>query len=268
VAAINLHQWEEPPVSGSCGSGTIFFSGCSMECLFCQNYPISRLGVGRYMDVRDLAMGMVKLQERGAHNINLVTPTHQVPVVAKALLTAIPLGLRIPIVYNSSGYDRAEVLRLLEGIVDIYLPDMKYADSSNAHFCSKRPDYVEHNRSALLEMWRQVGPLKTDDDGIAYRGMVIRHLVLPDDLSGTRKCLGFIATHLGSDVWVSLMSQYFPAYKAFDTPPLNRKVTEKEYEQAFDMLTNLGLHNGFVQEPAEGDYCSLPCPHEKASGPS
>jgi putative pyruvate formate lyase activating enzyme len=250
VAAINIHTWEEPPISGSRGSGTIFFSGCPLECIFCQNYPISQFGVGRDMSEDELAMGMLELQRRGAHNINFVSPTHQIPFIAKALLLAVPMGIRIPIVYNTSGYERVDVLHLLEGIVDIYLPDIKYADPSAAGFCSKRPDYVDHNRLALLEMWRQTGPLRVNDKGIAQGGMMVRHLVLPDDLSGTRECLAFLKARLGPQVWVSLMHQYFPAHKAFDNPPLDRKVTDDEYEQAFRVLTDLDLNNGFVQETA------------------
>jgi putative pyruvate formate lyase activating enzyme len=257
VAAMSIHHWEEPPISGSCGSGTIFFSGCSLKCRFCQNYPISQLGVGRSISVQELARGMLSLQKRNAHNINLVTPTHQLPAFLEALSEAIRMGLNIPIVYNSSGYERAEVLCLLEGIVDVYLPDIKYADPAASLFCSGRSDYVQHNRSALMEMWRQVGPLKTDADGIARSGMIIRHLVLPSDLSGTSDCLRFISTHFGPSAWLSLMSQYFPAYMAADAPPLDRKVTDEEYEKAFMALSELGLREGFVQE--RGEYAeSLP----------
>jgi putative pyruvate formate lyase activating enzyme len=247
VAAINIHPWEEPPISGISGSGTIFFSGCTLRCLFCQNYPISQLGVGRYVSVEDLGQEMLALQKRGVHNINLVTATHQMAAVVAALLPAIPQGFRLPLVYNTSGYERLEILRLLEGIVDIYLPDIKYADSEAAERCSRRSDYIAFNRMALLEMWRQVGSLQVDRAGIAYRGMLIRHLVLPEDLSGTADNLAFLAEKLGPEVWVSLMHQYFPAHEALHIPPLNRKVTRDEYEKAFHNLTRLGLENGFVQ---------------------
>jgi putative pyruvate formate lyase activating enzyme len=247
VAAVNLHPWEEPPISGTSGSGTIFFSGCTLNCCFCQNYPISQLGVGRYVRVEDLGQTMLSLQQRGAHNINLVTPTHQMAAVTAALLWAIPRGLRLPIVHNGSGYERVEVLRLLEGIVDIYLPDIKYANAEAAERCSRRFDYIVFNRLALLEMWRQVGPLKVDAAGIAYRGLLIRHLVLPEDLSGTSENLAFLANEFGPEVWISLMHQYFPAHEAHHLPPLDRKVTRDEYERAFTAVTRLGLENGFVQ---------------------
>jgi putative pyruvate formate lyase activating enzyme len=251
VAAINMHPWEEPPVSGPLGSGTVFFSGCTMKCLFCQNYPISQLGVGRTLSAQTLATEMVKLQGRGAANINLVTPTHQVGAFLSALVVAVPLGLRIPIVYNTSGYESPETLRLLEGVVDIYLPDIKYADPRAAAFCSRSPDYVSVNRKALLEMWRQVGPLRLDEKGTASRGMLVRHLVLPEDLSGTRDCIAFLSREFGSGVWVSLMDQYFPAHEAHGTPPLDRKLTPAEYQRACDLLTELGIDNGFVQEHPE-----------------
>lgn len=253
VAALSIHPWEEPPLSGSRGSGTVFFSGCTLKCVFCQNYPISQLGVGRTLSVGDLAAGLIELQKKGAHNINLVTPTHQMAAFVEALVHAVPLGLDIPIVYNSSGYERLETLALLEGIVDVYLPDIKYADPQIAASLSAAPDYVSVNRAALVEMWRQVGPLETDAEGLARRGMIVRHLVLPENLSGTADNLDFLVRTLGSDVWVSLMCQYFPAHKAFGNPPLDRKVTEEEYERAFRTMTELGILHGFAQEHPEGD---------------
>jgi putative pyruvate formate lyase activating enzyme len=248
VAAVNIHPWEEPPISGIRGSGTIFFSGCTLKCVFCQNYPISQLGVGRYMSVENLAQEMLTLQRKGAHNINLVTATHQMGAVVEALLLAVRRGFRLPLVYNTSGYERVEILRLLEGIVDIYLPDIKYANPQVAQHCSSRADYVECNRLALLEMWRQVGPIEVDHEGIAYRGLLIRHLVLPEGLSGTAENIEFLVENIGPKVWISLMHQYFPAHEALHTPPLNRKVTRREYERAFRMVTDFGLENGFVQK--------------------
>jgi putative pyruvate formate lyase activating enzyme len=251
VASINLHSWEEPPISGTRGSGTIFFSGCTLRCIFCQNYPISQLGVGREMRVEDLACGMLELQNKGAHNINLVTSTHQMPAVVFALLEAVQRGLRIPLVYNSSGYESIETLRLLDGIIDIYLPDIKYADSETALKYSGAADYVSCNREALAEMWRQTGPLTTNAEGIAMKGMMVRHMVLPRDLSGSGECLSFLARQMGPKVWVSLMNQYFPAYRGPVTPPLDRKVTSGEYVAALAAMTRLGILNGFVQECEE-----------------
>jgi len=247
VAAINLHNWEEPPISGTRGSGTIFFSGCTLKCVFCQNFPISQLGVGRSMSIEDLASGMLRLQRRGAHNINLVTSTHQMAAVVKALLLAVPRGLRIPLVYNSSGYEALDTLKLLDGIIDIYLPDIKYSASSVALKYSGAADYVGINRQALVEMWRQTGPIRTDGNGIAHKGMIVRHMVLPEGLSGTHESLSFLAREIGPEIWISLMNQYFPAYKGIDLPPLDRKVTEDEYETAFLELTDLGFLNGFSQ---------------------
>jgi putative pyruvate formate lyase activating enzyme len=254
VAAVSIHPWEEPPISGTRGSGTIFFSGCTLKCLFCQNYPISQLGVGRTMGVEELAEGMLTLQRKGAHNLNLVTATHQMAAVVQALVLAIPRGFRLPLVHNGSGYERVEVLELLEGIVDIYLPDIKYADPKTAQRCSGRSDYVAYNRRALLEMWRQVGPLEVDDDGIACRGLLVRHLVLPEDLSGTLESLAFLADKIGPEVWISLMHQYFPAHEAFHCPPLDRKVTKQEYENAFRTVCDLGLENGFIQASGRPDW--------------
>ncbi len=251
IAAMSIHPWEEPPLSGIGGSGTVFFTGCTLTCIFCQNYPISQLGVGREIGVKDLAEGMLDLQRKGAHNLNLVTATHQMAAVVEALLMAAECGFRLPIVYNTSGYEHIETLRLLDGIIDIYLPDIKYADAEVARTCSGKADYVVHNRAALMEMWRQVGPLKVDERGVAVKGMLVRHLVLPDDLSGTTESLRFLAREMGPQVWVSLMNQYFPAHLAHGKPPLDRKTTEDEYARACALLDCFGLENGFVQSSCE-----------------
>lgn len=253
VASFYLHLWEEPPLTGDTGSGTVFFSGCTMRCVFCQNYPISQMGVGRLLSDEALAENLLRLQRRGARNINLVTGTHQVPAFMRALLIAVPLGLRLPIVHNTSGFESVEILRLLEGVVDLYLPDIKYADPLTAKRLSGRGDYVRANRAALEEMWRQVGPLQVGPDGLAWRGMIVRHMLLPEDLSGTRECLAFLAQTLGTGVWVSLMSQYFPAHLALHQPPLDRRVTREEYDRAIETLQELGLENGFLQECPRGE---------------
>jgi len=252
VASWNVHPWEEPPISGTRGSGTIFFSGCTGRCLFCQNYPISQLGVGNTVSVQQLAEMMLELQDRGCHNINLVTPTHFVPQILAALELAIEGGLRLPLVYNTSGYERVETLQLLDGVVDIYLPDAKYADDETARRLSGFVRYVEANRAALREMFRQVGDeLVLDGEGIARRGLIVRHLVLPEGLAGTPKVLRWIAENLSPHVYVSLMDQYFPAHKAVGHPVLGRKITAEEYAEALRAFEEAGLTNGWMQEHEE-----------------
>jgi len=249
VASWNLHRWEEPPISGTRGSGTIFFTHCTGRCLFCQNYPISQLGVGNVITGDDLADIMLELQDRGAHNINLVTPTHFVPQIMSALLKAIPRGLRLPLVYNSSGYEKEETLRLLEDVVDVYLPDAKYADDSIARELSGFVKYTTHNRVALREMHRQVGDhLLLDEQGVALRGMIVRHMVLPEGMAGTGAVMRWIADYLSPHVYVSIMDQYFPAHKAVGHPILGRKITPEEYQTAFEALEDAGLKNGWLQE--------------------
>jgi putative pyruvate formate lyase activating enzyme len=249
VASCNAHHWEEPPISGSGGSGTIFFSHCTARCLFCQNYSISQLGVGNDMATAELARAMLTLQRRGCHNINLVTPTHYVPQILSAVAHAAPQGLRTPIVYNSSGYETVETLRLLEGIVDIYLPDAKYTDDDVAREISGFDGYVAANRAALHEIKRQVGSaLLVDDAGIAYRGMVLRHLVLPEGLSQTPEVLAWVADNLGRETYISLMAQYFPAHRAVGHTQLGRRLYRREYRAALEALEELGLENGWTQE--------------------
>ncbi|MBM4428907.1 MAG: radical SAM protein [Chloroflexi bacterium] len=251
VASWNAHPWEEPPISGAQGSGTIFFSHCTARCLFCQNYPISQLGVGNQVTVQCLAEMMLELQARGCHNINLVTPTHFVPQILAALPLAIGEGLRLPLVYNSSGYETAETLRLLDGVVDIYLPDAKYADDRVARRLSGFLGYVQANRVALQEIYRQVGPeLVLDEQGLAVRGMIIRHMVLPEGLAGTLQVLTWIARELSPLVHISLMAQYFPAHKAIGHPVLGRKLTDEEYLQALEAFDAVDLERGWRQE-----YC-------------
>lgn len=248
VSSWNLHPWEEPPISGTRGSGTIFFSGCTGHCRFCQNYPISDLGYGDEVSPERLAGMMLELQRRGAHNINFVTPTHFVPQLLAALPYAIRGGLRLPLVYNTSGYERVEILRLLEDIVDIWLPDAKYADEATARRLSGFRKYVEHNRAALHEIYRQVGDeLDLDEAGIAQRGMIIRHMVLPGGLAGTNEVLNWIAHQLSPSVHISLMDQYFPAHRAVGDPVLGRKITIDEYRAALKALDAAGLEQGWCQ---------------------
>ena len=252
VSSWNLHHWEEPPISGTRGSGTVFFSGCTGRCRFCQNYPISQLRYGEVVTVERLAAMMLELQRKGAHNINFVTPTHFMPHILAALPYAIRGGLHIPLVYNTSGYECVEALCLLEGIVDLWLPDAKYADNAPARRLSGFRSYVEHNRAALHEIYRQVGAeLELDGDGIAVRGMIIRHMVLPGGLAGTAEVLRWISGELSASVHVSLMDQYFPAHRAVGDPLLGRKISLKEYDAAMEALDAAGLEHGWCQTTVE-----------------
>ena len=248
IASANLHRGEEPPISGSRGSGTIFFSGCSLKCKFCQNFPISQLGSGSELTTRELANKMLGLQRRGAHNINFVTPTHFLPQILAALWLAIPDGFKLPIVWNSSGYEKVDALQLLEGIVSIYLPDMKYSDNLTANDISSAPGYLDANRSAIKEMFRQAGHLQLDKNGVAVQGLIVRHLVLPEDKAGTYGTLHWIAGNLGTETHVALMSQYFPAHVAGKTHGIDRPVNHDEYDAAVEALEAAGLENGWVQE--------------------
>ena len=248
VSSYNAHHGEEPPLSGSRGSGTIFFSRCNLSCAYCQNWPISQLGQGREVSLEGLAGMMVELQGRGCHNVNLVTPSHVTAQVVMALELAAAQGLSIPLVYNSSGYDSPESLRLLDGLVDIYLPDIRYSDSEAARRYSGAADYPAVNREALKEMWRQVGPLAIDDDGLGRRGMIVRHLVLPNNLSQTRECLEFLSREISPRVHLSLMSQYFPGHRAPGLPELSRHLVPREYQQALEWADEFGLENGWRQE--------------------
>lgn len=248
VASANLHHGEEPPISGTRGSGTIFFVGCNLRCHFCQNYPLSQMGHGQPASPQALAEKMLHLQKRGAHNINLVTPSHVVPQFLAGLAIAAKRGLTLPIVYNSSGYEGMEALALLDGVVDIYMPDIKYATRDAAARCSDAPDYWERVRPAIREMYRQVGALVVDDEGIGVRGMLIRHLVLPGLLDSPDKVFEFVATELSRDVPVNLMSQYFPADRAVGDPLLGRKITKEEFAEAERALHAWGLGEGWIQE--------------------
>ncbi len=248
VASANVHRGEEPPISGTRGSGTIFFSNCNLRCRFCQNFPISQLGNGEDISIRELAARMLKLQRQRAHNLNLVTPSHFLPQFLAALYVAIREGFRLPIVWNSNGYERVDALELLDGVVDIYLPDMKYEAEEPAVNFSSAPGYRELNRAAVREMLRQVGHLQLDGDAIAQRGLIIRHLVLPEGHAGSRETLRWIGENLGRETHISLMKQFFPAHEAANIPGLHRKITDEEYEAAVDALEEAGLENGWVQE--------------------
>ncbi|MDR1695925.1 MAG: radical SAM protein [Endomicrobium sp.] len=248
IASRNVHTGEEPPISGTKGSGTIFFSNCTLNCVFCQNYPISRLGNGKEVSADGLVDIILKLQDKGVHNINFVTPTHYSAQIAEAVYKARLKGLEIPVLSNNSGYENVETLRLLEGLIDIYLPDIKYSDNGIAFKYSGVKDYVEANREALKEMRRQTGDLKVNDDAIAVKGIIIRHLVLPGNIENTKNALKFIAEDLSKETFVSLMAQYHTAHKSESFPELSRSLTFDEYNQALCYLEEFGLENGWQQE--------------------
>ncbi|MHB9156125.1 MAG: 4Fe-4S cluster-binding domain-containing protein [Endomicrobiales bacterium] len=248
IASATPHFGEEPPLSGTGGSGTIFFSNCTLSCVFCQNYPISQLGNGNPVSVESLSRTMRGLQDKGAHNINFVTPSHVAPQVAEAVFLARHKGLTVPVVYNCGGYEDLDTLRLLDGIVDIYLPDAKYDDDAMAKNYSAAPRYRDVNRLALKEMHRQVGTLRINEKGVAERGLLVRHLVLPDDIAGSEKVLEFIAREISPDTFLSLMAQYHPAHRAGSFPELSRRITPREYRQVLKVVHRLGLENGWQQE--------------------
>lgn len=248
VCSFMSHHGEEPPISGERGSGTIFFSNCNMSCVYCQNYEFSQEGKGREVDSEELANIMMGLQRLSCHNINFVTPTHVMPQILKALTIAIPAGLNVPLVYNTGGYELPEVIRLLEGIVDVYLPDMRYADESSAVKYSSAPGYPEHNRESVKEMHRQAGVAKINEEGIIERGVIIRHLVLPNNISGTEKIMKFISEELSKETYISLMSQYRPYHKADSFKELSRRLNFEEYKKAKQIMEKYGLSNGWVQE--------------------
>lgn len=246
VSSCNAHFGEEPPLVGHGGSGTIFFTNCTLKCVFCQNYPISQKGVGNSCTVEELAGMFLTLQGRGCENVNFVTPTHFVPQILRALTLAIPEGFRLPLVYNTSGYERVETLEILDGVFDIYLPDIKYSDNEMALEYSGAADYVEHNRAALLEMFRQVGVLECDERGVARRGLIVRHLVLPGEKAGTRDSLLWMSREVSPRIHVALMSQYFPAYKATGMKEINRRIKPIEYLPLAELHESLGF-DGWIQ---------------------
>jgi putative pyruvate formate lyase activating enzyme len=235
------HHGEEAPLSGWRGSGTIFFSWCSLRCEFCQNWDISQRGVGQEVDAGELSEIMLALQSRGCHNINLVTPSHVVAQILEAVLLAARGGLTLPLVYNTGGYDSAEALALLDGVIDIYMPDMKYGDSATAREFSHVRDYWKVNRAAVREMHRQVGDLVLDERGIARRGLLVRHLVMPGGVSGTETVLRFLAGEVSRNTYVNIMDQYRPCYRAFEHPPLDRPLRRDEFAQAIAAAERLGL---------------------------
>ncbi len=241
VSSYSPHFGEEQPLVGLRGSGTIFLTHCNLRCRFCQNYSISHLGEGREVSSERLARMMLELQSLGCHNINFVTPTHYVPQILEALPGAIEKGLCIPLVYNSSGYDSVQTLKLLDGIFDIYMPDIKFADSGPADEYCQAADYPETARQAVKEMYRQVGNLVLDERGIARRGLLVRHLVLPDRLAGTTEVLRFLADEISPNTYVNIMDQYHPCGDIPPRSPLGRRISASEYEEAIEMARQAGL---------------------------
>jgi putative pyruvate formate lyase activating enzyme len=241
VHSAGPHHGEEDPLRGWNGSGTIFFSWCNLRCVFCQNWDISQRGIGRDTTPQELAELMLRLQRQGCHNINFVTPSHVVAQIIAAVHLATQQGLNLPLVYNTGGYDSPEALALLDGIIDIYMPDMKYGDSALAHTYSHVRNYVEFNQAAVKEMHRQVGDLKLDAQGIAQRGLLVRHMVMPENLAGTDKVLAFLGEEISPDTYLNLMEQYRPCYRADENPPLDRPVTSGEYRAALALAQRCGL---------------------------
>ena len=239
------HFGEEAPLVGTRGSGTIFFTHCNLRCIFCQNYDVSHQGNGETISPDQLARYMHTLQERGCHNINFVTPTHYLPQIIAALPYAIDLGLHIPLVYNCGGYESLEIIKLLDGIIDIYMPDVKFADRGVAEKYTQAPDYPEVVTGILQEMHRQVGDLQINEEGTAERGLLIRHLVMPQGLAGTRDIMHFIATGISCDSYVNIMNQYRPEYKSSNFPELSRGITHREYHEAIACAHAEGLSRGF-----------------------
>lgn len=242
MSSFGPHFGEEAPLVGRRGSGTIFFAFCNLHCVFCQNYNISQLGEGSTVDSEELASMMLSLQAKGNHNINLVSPTHVVPFILEALEIAASRGLQLPIVYNTGGYDSIETLQLLDGIVDIYMPDMKYSDGKVGERLSDIKRYPEANRAAVREMHRQVGDLQIDESGVATRGLLVRHLVLPHGLAGTEGVVKFLAEEIAPNTYLNVMAQYHPCYRAFDYLELSRPITSEEYSAAIELARRYGLN--------------------------
>lgn len=254
VSKAYLHMWEEPCISGVNGSGTVFFSGCNLKCVFCQNYKISQENFGIEITTDKLAQIFINLQQKGAHNINLVNPTHFVKQIREALQKA--EGLKIPVVYNSNGYEKAETLRTMEGMINVYLPDLKYYNPEVSRKYSAASDYFEVATAAISEMYRQVGGVVFDENGLIKKGMIIRHLILPGMAKQSIKILDWIKANLPGDILISLMSQYTPYYKAEKHPEINRRITRYEYDMVVNHCIKIGLDNGYIQErdSAEEEY--------------
>ena len=258
LAMASIHNFEEPCISGENGSGTVFFSNCNMNCAFCQNYKISQQGLGREISIEELAEIFIDEQNKNAENINLVTPTMYVYHIIEAIKIAKNKGLKIPIVYNSNGYENVETIKKLDGYIDIYLPDLKYYDDDLAFKYSGVKNYFENATSAIKEMYNQVGSPVLDENGMMKKGLIIRHLVLPNNLQNSKDVLKWINDNIDKKVFVSVMAQYFPTNKAKDFPEINRKLTKEEYEEIENYLYSLDLDNGYIQELGEHEEEYVP----------
>jgi len=252
ISSYLAHFGEEPPISGENGSGTIFFGYCNMKCVYCQNFQISQefsYDDFKKINIQDLSKIMILLQEKGCHNINLVSPTIWIPHIIESIkLAREKNNLKIPIVYNCGGYENPKIIKLLKGFIQIYMPDIRYSDDENAYKFSKIKNYVENNQKSLIEMYNQVGPLKINKKGIAIKGLMIRLLIMPNNVSGVKKSLDFIKNELSTDVYISIMAQYNPLYKAKFYPEINRKISYKEYNEIIKYAEKLGFSNGAIQE--------------------
>lgn len=258
IALVSLHKFEEPCISGKDGSGTIFFANCNLKCKFCQNYKISQLGNGTEVSARDLAKIFISQQEKGAHNINLVTPTMYVYQIIEAIKIARKNGLVLPIIYNTNGYENIETIELLNGYIDVYLPDFKYFNDELAKKYSGVDNYFEYASKAISKMKEQVGKNVFDENGMIQRGLIIRHLILPNYIQNTKNVLKFIKDNIGQDTYVSVMAQYFPTYLATKDNKINRKLTKREYRQVEEYLYCLNLDNGYIQELGEHEEEYVP----------
>lgn len=258
VALVSTHYFEEPCISLKNGSGTVFFSNCNLKCVYCQNYKISRDGYGKYISVKRLSEIFLEQQERGVNNINLVTPTMYIPSIAKALKIAKENGLHIPVVYNSSGYENVESLKLLDGLIDIYLPDFKYATDKLGLKYSRVKDYSKKVVPAILEMYRQVGKPLYDNNGVMQKGVIIRHMILPNNVLNSKMVLKTIKENFGENVVVSVMAQYFPSGDAYKCKEINRKITKDELDEVYNYLDKIGIENGYIQELGEHEEEYVP----------
>lgn len=258
IALYSIHDFEEPCISGENGSGTVFFSNCNLNCMYCQNYEISQLGKGKDITIEELAEIFLLQQEKGVENINLVTPTSYVIQIIEAIKMAKEKGLSIPIIYNTNAYEKVETLKLLEGYIDIYLPDLKYAEDNLALQYSKIENYFAVATKAIQEMIRQVGMPKLNEEGMIQKGVMIRHLVLPNHIENSKKVLKWIRTNVSNEIYISVMAQYFPTYQAKKVENLNRKLTPEEWKQMEDYIDELGFENGFVQELGEHEEEYVP----------